>query len=68
MWLTQIDSAPPRFVYCACAIARIDSVSAVFAGVDAFATDPFGQQLGASWVTGPVNVDVETLSQSTWSL
>ena len=55
-------------MYCACAIARIDSVSAAFAGVDAFATDPFGQQLGSSWVTGPVNVEVETLSQSTWSL
>src|SRR5690348_15409936 len=68
VWSTQSDSAPPMFVYCACAIARIESVSAAFAGVDAFATDAFGQQLGASCVCGPVNVDVDGLSQSTWNL
>ena len=44
---TQSDSAPPRFAYCACAIARIASVSAAFAGVDAFAGVEFGQQVGA---------------------
>src|SRR3954451_9079018 len=64
----QSDSAPPRFEYCACAIARIASTSAAFAVVDAFASVAFGQQFGASWVSGPVNVDVETLSQSTCSL
>src|SRR3954453_22781585 len=65
---TQSDSAPPRFEYCACAIARIASTSAAFAVVDAFAGVAFGQQFGASWVSGPVNVDGETLSQSTCSL
>ena len=68
VWSTQSDSAPPRFVYWACAIARIESVSAELAGVDALATAEFGQQVGAAWVVGPVNVEVEILSQSTWSL
>src|SRR3954463_8319978 len=65
---TQSDSAPARFEYWACAIARIASVSAELAGVDAAGTSAFGQQVGASCVSGPVNVDVETLSQSTFSL
>jgi hypothetical protein len=68
VWSTQSDSAPPMFVYCACAIARIASTSAALAGVDAFAGVAFGQQLGWSCVSGPVNVDVEGLSQSTWNL
>src|ERR1041385_1847885 len=46
-WSIQIDSAPPWFVYCACAIARIESVSAALAGVDAFAGLAFGQHVGA---------------------
>src|SRR3954462_16026113 len=37
VWATHSDSAPPMFEYCTCAIARIDNVSALFAGVDAFA-------------------------------
>src|SRR3954447_4753476 len=68
VWSTQSDSAPPRFEYWACAMALIESVSAELAGVDAFADEAFGQQFGASWVNGPVNVDVETLSQSTRNL
>ena len=68
VWATQSDSAPPRFEYCACAIARIASVSAAFAGVDALAGVAFGQQVGASCGCGPVNVEVEILSQSTWNL
>ena len=62
---TQSDSAPPRFEYWACAIARIASTSAAFAGVDALAGVAFGQQFGWSCVWGPVNVEVEILSQST---
>src|SRR5437763_13049586 len=65
VWSTQIDSAPARFVYWACAMARIWSVSSEFAGVAALATLAFGQQFGSSWVSGPVKVEVETLSQST---
>src|SRR5579884_1297040 len=68
VWSTQSDSWPPMFVYCACAIARICSVSRAFAGVDALATLAFGQQSDASWVSGPVKVEVETLFQSTCSL
>ena len=68
VWSTQSDSAPPRFEYWACAIARIESVSAAFAGVEALDTAAFGQQFGASCVCGPVKVEVETLSQSTWNL
>src|SRR5947208_4376581 len=68
VWSTHSDSVPPRFEYWGCAIARIDRVSAAFAGVAALATAALGQQLGASCVNGPVNVDVETLSQSTWNL
>src|SRR3954469_18438301 len=65
---TQSDSAPPRFEYCAWAIARSPSVSAELAGVKAFAGLAFGQQAAAACVTGPVKVEVEILSQSTWSL
>ena len=68
VWSTQSDSAPPRFEYCACAIARIASTSAEFAVVEALAGVAFGQQFGASCVCGPVNVEVEILSQSTWNL
>src|SRR5690242_13735558 len=68
VWSTQTDSAPAMFVYCACAIARIESVSAAFAVVEAFATAAFGQQFGASCVCAPLNVDVDGLSQSTWNL
>src|SRR6187401_2382361 len=55
VWVTQSDAAPPWFVYWAWAIARIARTSAALAGVDAFAGVAFGQQLGASWVVGPVN-------------
>src|SRR6266700_3637696 len=65
VWSTQSDSAPPMFVYWACAIARMARTSAALAGVDAFAGVAFGQQLGWSSVSGPVNVDVDGLSQST---
>src|SRR4051794_909552 len=65
---THSDSAPPIFEYWACAIARIASTSALFAGVSALAGVAFGQQFGASWTSGPVNVDVEMRSQSTCSL
>ena len=68
VWSTQTDSAPPWFVYCAWAMALIARTSAALAGVDAFAGVAFGQQFGASCVLGPVNVEVETLSQSTWNL
>ena len=68
VWSTQSDSAPPRFEYWAWAIARIASTSAAFAVVDAFAGVAFGQQLGASCVCAPVNVDVDGLSQSTRNL
>src|SRR5262249_28719036 len=68
VWLTHSDSLPPRFVYWACAIARIASTSAALAVVAALAGVAFGQQFGASCVTSPVNVDVEILSQSTWNL
>ena len=68
MWSTQSDSAPPRFEYCACAIARIESVSAELAGVEAFAASSFGQQSGASGASGPVKVEAEMLFQSTWNL
>src|SRR3954451_22939751 len=64
---THSDSPPARlFEYWACAIARIASVSAALAGVDALAGDAFGQQFGARDRLGPVNVDVEILFQSTW--
>src|SRR6478736_1641080 len=53
VWSTQSDSAPPMFVYCACAIARIVSTSTALAGVAAFAGVTFGQQLGWSCVSGP---------------
>jgi hypothetical protein len=36
--------------------------------VEAFAGVAFGQQFGWSWVSGPVKVEVEILSQSTWNL
>src|SRR5215471_54185 len=65
VWSTHSDSAPPRFVYCACAIARIGRTSARFAGVQALAGDSFGQQFGWSCVSGPANVEVDGLSQST---
>src|SRR5262249_46621137 len=68
VWSIQRDSAPPMFAYWACAIARIESTSAAFAGVDALAGVAFGQQFGWSCVCGPVNVDVDGLSQSTWNL
>src|SRR5580765_3887732 len=68
VWSTQSDSAPPMFEYWAWAIARIASTSAAFAVVDALAGVAFGQQLGASCVCAPVNVDVDGLSQSTWNL
>src|SRR5919199_3716797 len=68
VWATQTDSAPPMFVYCACAIARMSSGSRLFAGVGIGATLAFGQHVGPSWSCGPVRVDVETLSQSTWNL
>ena len=68
VWATHNDSSPPIFEYCVCTIARTESVSAELAGVDALGTLAFGQQVGASCVSGPVNVDVETLSQSTFSL
>src|SRR5512132_3826860 len=68
VWSTQSDSAPPMFVYCACAMARIASTSAAFASVEALAGVALGQQFGCSCVNGPVNVEVETLSQSTWNL
>jgi hypothetical protein len=66
--VTQSDSAPARFVYCACAIARIASTSAALAGVEALAGVAFGQQFGCSCVNGPVKLEVETLSQLTWNL
>src|SRR5215831_12205882 len=68
VWSTQSDSAPPMFVYWACAITRMGSTSTALAGVAAFPGVAFGQQLGWSWLNGPVNVDVEGLSQSTWNL
>src|SRR5580765_2543338 len=68
VWSTQSDSAPPMFEYWAWAMALIESVSAELAGVDAFATFEFGQHVGAACVVGPVNVEVEILSQSTWNL
>src|SRR5215831_2250563 len=68
VWSTHSDSAPPMLEYCACAIARIASTSAAFAVVSAFAGVAFGQQLGASCVCGPLKVDVDGLSQSTWNL
>src|SRR4051794_29778139 len=66
--VTQSDSAPPRSEYCACAIARIASVSALLAGVDALLGNASGQQFGASCASGPVNVDAAMLFQSTWNL
>ena len=66
--VTQSDSAPPMFEYWACAIARIGRTSAALAGVSALGGVEFGQQVGWSWVSGPVKVDVEILSQSEWSL
>src|SRR5438093_8592639 len=65
---THSDWAPPMFVYWFWAIARIPSVSSALAGVATLAGNWFGQQLGASCVSGPVKVEVEILSQSTWSL
>ena len=56
------------FEYWVCAIARIARTSAALAVVAAFAGVAFGQQVGASGVSGPVNVEVEILSQSTWNL
>src|SRR3954468_15264972 len=52
VWSTHSDSAPPMFEYCACAIARIASVSAALAGVNAFAGAAFGQQVGVAAVCG----------------
>src|SRR3954451_22252271 len=68
VWATQSDSAPPMFEYWACAIARMGSTSAPLAVVEALAGVAFGQQFGASWLCGPLNVDVEMRSQSTCSL
>src|SRR3954453_18455310 len=64
----QTDSLPPMFEYWACAIARIASTSAALAGVEALAGVAFGQQFGASWICGPLKVEVEMLSQLTLSL
>ena len=49
-------------------MALIERVSAALAGVDAFADNEFGQHADAACVVGSVNVEVETLSQSTWNL
>src|SRR5438552_4302473 len=68
VWSTQSDSAPPMFEYWACAIARMGSTSAALAVVAAFPGVAFGEQLGWRCVSGPVNVDVDGLSQSTWNL
>src|SRR5919201_1761269 len=65
---TQTDSFAPIFEYCACAIARISSESSEFAGVGIVPTLALGQQVGAVCNSGPVKVEVEILSQSTWNL
>jgi hypothetical protein len=56
------------FEYWVWAMALIERVSAALAGVDAFADNEFGQHADAACVVGSVNVEVETLSQSTWNL
>ena len=71
VWATQSDSAPPMFEYCACAIARIASTSAAFAGVDALGGVAFGQQFGRELRLRPgerrgrdlVPVDVELVDR-----
>ena len=68
VWSTQSDSAPPRFEYCACAIARIESVSAELAGVEAFGDAGVRPAVRRELASGPVKVDAEVLFQSTWNL
>src|SRR5262245_55046418 len=67
--VTHNDSAPLMLLYWFCIIARIASVSRLFPPSDGtVAMFAFGQLVAASGVSGPVSVDCEMWSQSTWTL
>src|SRR5512133_1364179 len=64
VWVAHKDSAPLRFVYCTCIIARICSTSRLFPPCDgAFGTLAFGHDVAATGVSGPVKVESEILFQ-----
>src|SRR5437867_10850636 len=71
VWVAHSDSTPPRFVYWFCIIAliwRTSRPTELPPREGAFGTPAFGQLVAARGVSGPVNVEVEILSQSTWNL
>src|SRR5215471_7328866 len=67
---THSDSVPPILVYWFCTMARICSTSIRFvvSGCGALATLALGQLVAASGTSGPVNVESDSLFQSTWNL
>src|SRR5260221_9737413 len=69
VWVVHSDSTAPMLVYWFCIIARIWTTSRLLPPSEgAFGTFAFGQLVAAMGISGPVNVEVEILSQSTWNL
>src|SRR5262245_35641511 len=67
--VAQSDSTPPRFEYWFCIMARIWRTSRLLPPCeDAAGTAALGQLVAAMGMSGPVNVESEILSQSTWNL
>src|ERR1044071_3114005 len=69
VWVAHRDSTPPMLEYWLCIIARIWSTSrALPPSEGALATFALGQLVAAIGISGPVNVESEMRSQSTWNL
>src|SRR3954467_4580005 len=63
------DSTPPILVYWFCIMARICKASRLLPPCEGgLATAAFGQLVAEIGMSGPVNVESEILSQSTWNL
>jgi hypothetical protein len=68
VWVTHSDSVPPMFEYWFCAMARTASVSRLLPPWDGTVFGGLAHWVAAVGMSGPVNVDVEILFQSTWNL
>src|SRR5438552_1898385 len=68
VWTFHSDSMPPRFVYWFCIISRATIVVLLLPPLAVAVTGGLSQAGSAAARKGPVNVDSEGRTQSTWNL
>src|SRR5919199_3922973 len=66
VWVSQSDSAPPRFVYWFCIISRYASVSRLLPPFSGTSEGPV-LKLATELLTGPVKLELAVFAQSTWN-